>query len=80
MFKGLGYEECADADLNDGYEKVVIFADAEMKPTHAARQLPDGQWTSKLGSLQDIAHAKVENLNGDAYGAPVRFMQRPRNR
>ena len=76
MFNGLGYEECPSEELEDGYEKVAIYARSDMKPTHAARQLANGQWTSKLGPLQDVQHEKAGNVNCDVYGTPVRFMQR----
>lgn len=58
-FVTLGYEECADGSLEEGWEKIAIFAKntgdtARLLPTHVARQLQDGRWTSKLGTLEDI--------------------------
>jgi hypothetical protein len=44
----LGYAVCADGILEEGFEKVALFTRAG-KPTHAARQLRSGAWTSKLG-------------------------------
>lgn len=81
-FETLGYEECEDGAPETGYEKVALFArhDAErdsLVPTHAARQLDGGWWTSKLGPLEDIAHREVEDVSGTVYGEPVRFMRRP---
>jgi hypothetical protein len=75
-FAALGYAPCPDSTLEDGYEKVALFALPGGVPTHMARQLPSGSWTSKLGRLEDIEHKDVEALNGDAYGAPVRFLKR----
>jgi len=43
--------------------------------THAARQLDDGTWTSKLGSLEDITH-ELQALEGADYGHVVLFMKR----
>lgn len=79
----VGYEPCQDGDLVDGIEKVALYADEE-NVAHVARQLPDGRWTSKLGSDCDIEH-ELEALEGfedspDAYryGRVVAFMSRPR--
>ena len=46
------------------------------EPKHAARQLPSGRWTSKLGFLEDIEHA-LHDLEGTEYGAVVLVMKRP---
>ena len=80
-FSILGYEECEDGSLEHGYEKIALFArfDLDRKlliPTHASRQLSDGWWTSKLGTLEDIKHEKAEDVNGPIYGTVVRFMRR----
>src|SRR6266496_4231880 len=56
-FAALGYEPCEERALESGYEKVAIYADAGGIPTHMARQLPTGLWTSKCGKLEDIIHA-----------------------
>ena len=78
LFRGVGYEACEDGKLEEGYEKIVIYAH-DGEPTHAARQLPDGQWTSKLGVREDIVHSSPEELQGDdrsSYGRVVLFMVR----
>ncbi|WP_419862312.1 DUF7689 domain-containing protein [Candidatus Palauibacter sp.] len=75
MFESRGYEICSDASLEDGYEKIAIYADGRGYPTHAARQLETGAWTSKLGGLEDIEHDTVDDVNGPDYGAPVCFMR-----
>jgi len=59
-------------------EKVAIFADAQGAPTHAARQLESGAWTSKCGTLEDIEHNSLANLEGGAYGKAVLFLERRR--
>jgi hypothetical protein len=48
-FGTLGYVLCDNAEPETGFEKVALYADAVGLPTHAARQLPSGAWTSKLG-------------------------------
>jgi hypothetical protein len=75
-YRIVGFEECKSPDLESGYEKVAIFADATNDPRHAARQLPDGKWTSKLGDHVDIEHAEVEAVGGEFYGEPFVYMRR----
>jgi hypothetical protein len=62
--------------LEPGLEKIAIFAKGG-RPTHAARQLGSGRWTSKLGRAEDIEH-DLRALEGEAYGAVAFFLQRPR--
>ena len=75
-FASLGYEVCAGEELETGFAKIALFADGEGFPRHAARQLPSGRWTSKLGELEDIEHA-LNDLAGTEYGSVVRIMKRP---
>jgi hypothetical protein len=42
-FVTLGYSEDADDHVEPGFEKIALFADAAGVPTHAARQLPNGE-------------------------------------
>lgn len=49
-------------DLEAGIEKIAIYVDANGVPTHAARQLADGTWTSKLGEWEDIQHKTLEAM------------------
>ncbi|HZU37138.1 MAG TPA: hypothetical protein VFA18_14550 [Gemmataceae bacterium] len=76
-FQSLGYTPGADDRLEPGFEKVALYALGGM-PKHAARQLPNGLWTSKLGELEDIEHT-LEALNGAWYGAVVSILKRPRS-
>ena len=76
-FETLEYEACPDGQLEPGFEKVAIYASADAVPTHAARQLPNGLWTSKLGKDVDIEH-ELEGLTSQKYGKAVRFLRRPR--
>ena len=69
------YVECDNGNLEEGYEKIAIYAVNDV-PKHAARQLPNGSWTSKLGNLEDIEHPTVEGVKNNTYGNPVRFMKR----
>lgn len=75
-FALLTYGRCDSADLEEGFEKVAIYA-SEGEVTHAARQLPNGRWTSKLGKNIDIEHT-LRGLEGPLYGHVVRVLKRPR--
>ena len=70
-YRSQRYEVCDGPHFEAGYEKIALYADASGNPTHAARQRPDGSWTSKLGGLEDIAHSMLDSLSGTAYGRPV---------
>ena len=74
-----GYEKCDTPDLEEGVEKIAVYA-LDGVPKHVARQLASGRWTSKLGELKDIDHATLEVLAGNFYGHAVLFMRRPRVR
>jgi hypothetical protein len=74
-YSQLGYEECNSSDLEEGWRKVAIFADASGKPKHAARQLESGMWTSKCGEAEDIEH-ELTGVEGQLYGRAVCFMKR----
>ncbi|MBI2205808.1 MAG: hypothetical protein HYU41_18340 [Candidatus Rokubacteria bacterium] len=73
-----GYEECADGSVEANMDKIAIYADREGDAAHVARQLPSGQWTSKLGKLEDITHDTLEALICDDYATVVILMRRQR--
>ena len=75
-FRAVGFEVCEDAVFEDGVEKEAIFADPNGSPTHAARQLNDGTWTSKLGQLEDIRHQNLDQVSEGDYGKPVLVLRR----
>ena len=75
LYESLGYERCDSSAREPGFEKIVIYGD-QAEYEHAARQLPDGTWTSKLGLGIDINHKTVECLAGGPYGAPLIFLKR----
>jgi hypothetical protein len=77
LFAWLGYSLCANPDYDAGFEKIALFADDHDFPTHAARQLPNGRWTSKLGRGEDIEHALFD-LEGKEYGKVRLVMRRPK--
>jgi len=74
-FQALGFGYTTNRDLERGLEKIAIYM-KELIPSHAARQLVTGQWTSKLGSYVDIRH-DLNAIEGDRYGRVVQVMARP---
>lgn len=76
VFVLLGYVECAEEEAEAGFEKVAVFTVGQSKPTHAARQLPTGRWTSKLGRMEDIEHS-LRDLEGTIYGTVALILKRP---
>jgi hypothetical protein len=76
-FATLGYLPGVSAILEPDVEKVAVYA-AGSTPTHAARQLASGWWTSKLGPSLDIEHATAEDVAGGAYGEVVALLGRTR--
>lgn len=75
MFESLDYKKCETYDLESGYEKVVLYVNHHNIPTHAARQLPNGNWTSKLGEDIDVEHT-LNSMNEGFYGNPVMYFKR----
>ena len=75
-FSTLAFESCDSREPEAGYEKVAIYATEDDNPTHMARQLATGEWTSKCGKLEDIVHT-LEGLEGFLYGRVVRILRRP---
>jgi hypothetical protein len=74
-FVSLGYAVCDGDILEPSHEKVAIFTDATGRPTHAARQLRTGRWSSKLGQSEDIEH-DLRALEGGPYGAVALILKR----
>lgn len=77
-YREIGYELCQSDNLEVGFEKIAIYASEASVPTHVARQLLDGKWTSKLGDFEDITHNTLNALNGPLYGEARLFMKRKR--
>ncbi|MCK9581516.1 MAG: hypothetical protein M0Q92_13860 [Methanoregula sp.] len=74
MFGKFGYSPCENRELEDGYEKIAIYAN-DTAVTHASRQLPTGKWTSKLGQSHDIEHTLI-GLNSKKYGMVQQILKR----
>lgn len=77
MFSTMGYQVCECDESHEDYEKVAIYA-INGQVQHAARQLENGNWTSKLGPAHDIEHT-LKGLEGNEYGQVVCMLCRPRS-
>lgn len=74
----IGYARTDSHALEPGIEKIAIFAAPDGRALHAARQLPTGRWTSKLGPNVDIEH-DLQALEGQRYGQVAAILQRLRS-
>jgi hypothetical protein len=75
VYKVLGFEICQGGEVEQGWDKIAVYGDNH-RWTHAARQLPSGKWTSKLGELEDIEHATPHCLAKGEYGNVICLMKR----
>ncbi len=86
-YKSIGYQNCSDEIMEPKFKKVAIYADSMNMPTHAARQLVSGNWTSKLGIDIDVEHSFVNTwgnailqmnpINLAGYGKLVALLRKP---
>lgn len=83
-FRTLGYDRCDNGELEANSDKVAIYVDVLNRPTHMARQLPSGWWTSKLGGWEDIIHKTLSEIEGAGipdgrdYGRVAAILKRSR--
>lgn len=78
MFGTFGYSISDNPDLETGFGKIALFVESG-KPTHASRQLDNGNWTSKLGREIDIEHV-FAGLDGSKYGNVEKILKRPKQK
>lgn len=86
VFESIGYETCNDESVEPGFKKIAIYADSSDLPTHVARQLPNGKWTSKLGDFEDVEHQfihaweralmQMRTFELSSYGKLVKIMKK----
>ena len=80
LFAFYGFQECPDAQLELGFEKIALYAEEQEGQQlfrHVARQLEAGGWSSKLGDYEDISHDEVAALESVSLGQVVIYMKRP---
>jgi hypothetical protein len=66
-YGSVGFNQCELRDYEPGFTKVALYVGPDGLVKHAARQLPTGQWTSKMGKGFDLTHT-LEGLEGNLYG------------
>jgi len=86
LYENLGYEVCDSENVEPGYMKVAIYANSIGMPKHASRQLPSGEWTSKLGTDIDVTHefirtwgsavVEMRPINLSGYGQLVKILKK----
>jgi hypothetical protein len=76
-FKLKGYECCDSCQFEYGYRKIALYVKpGSTECTHAARELSNGCWTSKLGGFNDIQHGTAEAIENDDYGNVYCYMKK----
>lgn len=74
MCQKLGFQICDNAQLEQNYEKIVLFSTDNQYCTHVARQLNNGRWTSKLGQSYDVTHS-INAIENGIYGKATIFLK-----
>jgi len=72
-----GFALCDDGLLEEGVEKIALYADGQ-ECTHVALQAKDGKWWSKCAQDHDIEHESLDVLVGEQFGTIAHFMKRAR--
>jgi hypothetical protein len=78
-YEVIGYELCSGehADRPEiGYEKVAIYVDDLGLWSHAAKLHDNGEWSSKLGDIEDVHHPSEHCFGDSEYGNGVYYMRR----
>jgi hypothetical protein len=83
VFETLGYRRCAFDPSRVAaaeIEQIALYAYSDIPGcSHAARQLPNAVWVSKINDLPGVAHVSPTDLEGgQGYGRVVEYMARPR--
>lgn len=77
LYNKFHFEHCESPDYEEGYRKIAIYwVPEENRCTHAARQRTNGEWTSKLGREQDIAHSDPYSIENETYGVVGAIMRK----
>jgi len=71
----VGYAPCTDGAYEPGFEKAAVYARSGV-PTHVARQLTGGLWSSKLGRDCTVSHATPAGVEGMVYGSVAVYLRR----
>jgi hypothetical protein len=76
LYGKYGYRRISTLDysFDPRVQKIVLYGvqkGGTWAPTHGARMLADGTWTSKLGKGPLIRHKTPDSVNGEGYGRPI---------
>lgn len=74
MLNTFGYSVCYSKSVENNFQKIALYGHGT-NVTHASRQLPNGKWTSKLGSNHDIEHT-YEGLDMGDYGGIIAIFKK----
>lgn len=74
-FSSLGYRVCHSGNRQLGFDKIAIYTQNDV-PTHAAKQLENGEWKSKLGPWEDIEHRTTKAVEEYIYGQVAVYMRK----
>ena len=77
LFELYGFQKCLDKNLEEDYVRIAIFVRGD-KVAHAARQIGNGMWVSKLGNGVDCIHSLSAIHNG-MYGVVRQFMKKKKS-
>lgn len=75
MYSSFGYSICSSGEIETGFQKVAIYV-KDGQPKHAAKQLTNGRWASKIGPHVDFEHP-LDPLNGGWYGNVEYILRKP---
>jgi len=76
-FRNIGFHECEHDGHEEGFQKIALYCYPDsLECTHAARQLNNGLWTSKLGCSNDIQHSTPFTIQGRLYGKVACILRR----
>ena|ERR1035438_274850 len=75
-FEEFGFRVTENSDLQEGITKIAISYDENKEFRHVCKQLPAGEWTSKLGDWEDITHINPNVLLGNLYANELIFMEK----
>jgi hypothetical protein len=77
MFETYRYARCENGEAENGFSKLAIYVKPDgITVAHAARQLKNGLWSSKLGQNHDIQHGTPYTMEGVLYGQVAVFMKK----
>lgn len=71
-----GFVLCDNTEVELGFEKVVLYGNNSI-PEHAARQLPNGRWSSKIGEYEVIEHDLYAFDGGKYFSKIIIILKRP---